>query len=173
MAGLDTAVWAWPPAPMMIRVAATAIEARGLRGFGDYAIVTAYGESRGDFAAVSSIGAAGMFQVLPKTAGLTSAELFDPLNAIASAADLVQRLRTWGRLPVVSYAAIRRGWRRPALVRDVLWLKTQPTLGRLRVAMKATGVGWASLLRPVPDLDLLGFHGWREVVEQACGGGKC
>ena len=157
--------WVWAGAPDLIREAGAAIEAAGLTGFTAFALVTAYGESRGNPHAVSSIGASGMFQVLPSTAELTQSELFDPVTAIASAADLVQRLRPFGWGPLVTYAGIRRGWRMPKYVDDVLWLRTFATLRRLMAAKRGAGVHWWDIYRPVPRIPLRGVEGWRQVIK--------
>jgi hypothetical protein len=170
---LTAGKWAEPSTLEMLLELGPRIEERGLVGFTTYSIVTAYGETRGDASEISSIGAAGIFQILPTSAGLSTVQLQDRRTSIAAAANLAQRLAAkyagWFQTP--DWYAVRRGWKYPRLVSDRFWLQSWPTRERLFKAIDALadGVGETVDIRQdfyikVMARPTLSFDEWKAVI---------
>lgn len=85
-------------------------------GLAAYLTAVALWESRGVTTAEHG-GTYGLFQIHPATADATPAELQDPARSVAYAVDLIFRLRRYADRPL-TWMAVRRGWKYPALVDD-------------------------------------------------------
>lgn len=147
--------WVDKDAPRRIRALASRLETLyNWPGLADFLVAVAYNESLGDPRALDRIGGSmGWFQLRPASANDPRVSedpelLFDERWAVVTAADYAWRLRRYaapGQRP--NWLAIRRGWKYPALVRDVDELMmvrgTSPSKGiRLRFirALESTGI---------------------------------
>lgn len=119
--------WVDADAPRRIRALAGRLETLyNWPGLSDFLVAVAYNESLGDPRALDRTGGSrGWFQLRPTSAGDSRVEenpelLFDERWAVVTAADYAWRLRRYaapGQRP--DWLAIRRGWKYPALVKDV------------------------------------------------------